>query len=219
MNIAVIGEKTSFEEVRKKLGEHQFTHYTTLPADVLDDDIDTLFHFTIDENPEDLEVLRENKKVVIFLNSVKTTLAELLFTYGSLRGPVAGFNGLPTFFEGEYLELALFNEPDQVKKVLSSLELNYLSVQDRVGMIIPRVISMIINEAYFTVQEGTASKKDIDLGMKLGTNYPYGPFEWAERIGTHHIYELLEALYLDTKDERYKICPLLKQEYLAAGIE
>jgi 3-hydroxybutyryl-CoA dehydrogenase len=74
---------------------------------------------------------------------------------------------------------------------------------------------MIINEAYYTVQEGTATRADIDLAMKLGTNYPYGPFEWCERIGLEHVYHLLEAVYDDTKDERYKIAPLLKKEYLS----
>jgi 3-hydroxybutyryl-CoA dehydrogenase len=73
---------------------------------------------------------------------------------------------------------------------------------------------MIINEAFYTVQEGTATRQDIDLAMKLGTNYPYGPFEWCERIGIRHVYELLQAMYDDTRDERYKVCPLLKKEYL-----
>ena len=63
--------------------------------------------------------------------------------------------------------------------------------------------------------EGTASREDIDTGMKLGTNYPMGPFEWVAKWGLANIYELLEAMYLDSKDERYKTCPLLKQEYLA----
>ena len=90
-------------------------------------------------------------------------------------------------------------------------------VQDRVGLVTPRIIAMIINEAYFTVMEGTASRADIDTGMKLGTNYPMGPFEWAGKWGIGNIYELLESLYNDTKDERYKICPLLKQEYLQLG--
>ena len=90
-------------------------------------------------------------------------------------------------------------------------------VDDRVGMVTPRIIAMIINEAYYTVQEGTASKADIDTGMKLGTNYPMGPFEWVQKWGLTNIYELLEALYLDSKDERYKICPLLKKEYLSLG--
>ena len=58
--------------------------------------------------------------------------------------------------------------------------------------------------------------EDIDQGMKLGTNYPHGPFEWCEKIGIRNVYELLEALYEDTKEERYKICPALKKAYLKA---
>ena len=75
---------------------------------------------------------------------------------------------------------------------------------------------MIINEAFYTVQEGTASKEDIDQGMRLGTNYPFGPFEWAQKIGIADVYETLEAIYEDTKEERYKICPLLKKAYLSS---
>jgi 3-hydroxybutyryl-CoA dehydrogenase len=101
----------------------------------------------------------------------------------------------------------------RLEELCSQLQSKFLVVDDRVGMVTPRVICMIINEAYFTLQEGTASREDIDLGMKLGTNYPFGPFEWCERIGIRHVFELLEAVYEDTKDERYRICPLLKKEY------
>jgi 3-hydroxybutyryl-CoA dehydrogenase len=76
---------------------------------------------------------------------------------------------------------------------------------------------MIINEAYYTVQEGTASKKDIDTAMKLGTNYPKGPFEFSIEFGLKQVYLLLEALHQDTHDERYKICSLLKTEYLKSN--
>jgi 3-hydroxybutyryl-CoA dehydrogenase len=41
-----------------------------------------------------------------------------------------------------------------------------------------------------------------------------GPFEWANKIGIKHVYETLDAIYNDTHDERYKICPLLKTKYL-----
>jgi 3-hydroxybutyryl-CoA dehydrogenase len=105
------------------------------------------------------------------------------------------------------------DEP-QLKRICQELNTDFLIVDDRVGLVTPRIICMIINEAYYSFMEGTASREDIDLAMKLGTNYPYGPFEWSQRIGIKHIYELLEALYEDTKDERYKICPLLRKEYL-----
>ncbi|MDX5437551.1 MAG: 3-hydroxyacyl-CoA dehydrogenase family protein, partial [Pontibacter sp.] len=78
----------------------------------------------------------------------------------------------------------------------------------------PRMICMIINEACYTLQEQTASIPDIDQGMKLGTNYPKGPFEWANQIGVQNVYRVLQAVYEDTKEERYKICPLLKTNYL-----
>jgi 3-hydroxybutyryl-CoA dehydrogenase len=71
---------------------------------------------------------------------------------------------------------------------------------------------MVINEAYYTLEEGTAQRDDIDLAMKLGTNYPFGPFEWAKRIGIRHIVNLLDAVYQATKDERYKVCALLRGE-------
>ena len=62
------------------------------------------------------------------------------------------------------------------------------------------------------------TREDIDKAMKLGTNYPHGPFEWCERIGVKHVYEVLEAVYEDTKDERYMISPLLKKEYLSLSV-
>ena len=68
------------------------------------------------------------------------------------------------------------------------------------------------------VQEGTATKEDINTAMKLGTAYPMGPFEWCELAGLDNVYETLEAIYEDTKEERYKICPLMKTEYLKSMI-
>jgi len=81
-------------------------------------------------------------------------------------------------------------------------------------MATPRVVSMIINEAYYLLQERGAAANDIDAALKLGVNYPYGPFEWAEKIGIANIAQTLEAVYHDTHDERYKICPLLKKAAL-----
>jgi 3-hydroxybutyryl-CoA dehydrogenase len=105
-------------------------------------------------------------------------------------------------------------ETPELDKLMQAFGIDYLPVEDRVGMIKPRVIFMIINEACYTLQEGTASIEDIDMAMKLGTNYPFGPFEWCDRIGVTSVFETLAAMYEDTKDERYKICPLLKTKYL-----
>jgi len=92
-------------------------------------------------------------------------------------------------------------------------------VNSRVGFVTPRIVCMIINEAFYTVQEGTASREDVDQAMKLGTNYPKGPFEWCREAGIKSVYRLLEAMYEDTREERYKICPLLKTEFLRSNQE
>ena len=77
-------------------------------------------------------------------------------------------------------------------------------------MISPRIIAMIINEASYTLEEKTATKNDIDMGMRLGTNYPIGPFEWADKIGIRHVVEILEGLYISESDNRYIPSNLLK---------
>jgi 3-hydroxybutyryl-CoA dehydrogenase len=71
-------------------------------------------------------------------------------------------------------------------------------------------VSAIINEAYLTLQEKVSSKEDIDIAMKLGTNYPMGPFAWATAIGVKNVYALLHKLAAD--QPRYTPALLLKQE-------
>ncbi len=66
---------------------------------------------------------------------------------------------------------------------------------------------MIINEAWYTLGDDISTKEEIDTAMKLGTNYPYGPFEWGEKIGIERIIELLESLA--KTDSRYTVAPAL----------
>jgi 3-hydroxybutyryl-CoA dehydrogenase len=61
-------------------------------------------------------------------------------------------------------------------------------------------------------QEGTASRADINTAMRLGTNYPMGPFEWCDKIGIRHVCGVLDAVYRATGNERYKISALLARE-------
>ncbi|OGX82919.1 hypothetical protein BEN47_18045 [Hymenobacter lapidarius] len=127
-----------------------------------------------------------------------------------------GFCGLPTLLNRPLLEVSLTHEADREKlaATCAALGTDYRVVEDRVGLVTPRVVCQIINEACFTLQEGTASMQDIDLGMRLGTNYPRGPFAWANAIGVERVYAVLEAMWHDTHDERYKVCPLLKRQAL-----
>jgi len=219
MNILVIGTSENLEETKQKFGEH---HTYTFEQDHREAERyifgnDLVFDFLLDEEPFQIEIYKEKNHARVFINSSKISLAELSnLANHQLKAKIFGFNGLPTFLNRSIFEVALLHGSDveELSTLCKSLNTEYLIVDDRVGLVTPRVICMIINEAYYTVQEGTATREDIDVAMKLGTNYPYGPFEWCKRIGVTHVYELLEAVYEDTHDERYKICPLLKKEYL-----
>lgn len=96
-----------------------------------------------------------------------------------------------------------------LEATMKTLGLEYELIEDQVGMVTPRVVCMIINEAAFVLGEGTAEVEAIDQAMKLGTNYPQGPFEWCDRIGVHEVVEVLEALKARTGDGKYKIAPAL----------
>ncbi len=71
---------------------------------------------------------------------------------------------------------------------LNNLAGDVVFVKDEPGLVSARVISMIVNEAFFALAEGVSTMEEIDVAMKLGTNYPYGPFEWLEKIGVANIY-------------------------------
>lgn len=218
MNILVIGDQENMQECKQKFGDrHEYSWVQEhrdaekyLPSNNL------VFDFIIDEEPHQFEIYGAHP-TTIFLNTCKISLGELVHLVDApFQNKFFGFNGLPTMFDRELLEVSLYNPEDEpdLKAICDQLKTDFQIVDDRVGLVTPRVVCMIINEAYFAVQDGTATRADIDMAMKLGTNYPYGPFEWTQRIGIRHVYEMIEALYVDTQDERYKICPLLKREYL-----
>jgi 3-hydroxybutyryl-CoA dehydrogenase len=100
---------------------------------------------------------------------------------------------------------------EKVEKFLKSSKINYSVVPDRVGLVFPRILAMIINEAAQVYDEMIASREDIDTAMKLGTNYPFGPLEWADKIGVELIYNILTALNRDFGDDRYRAHPSLKE--------
>lgn len=220
MNILIIGESKNLEEAKAKFGDsHQYMFekdHREAERFILGSDL--VFDFVLDEEPFEVEVYADKVNSKIFINTAKISLAELAnLGEHHIKANLFGFNGMPTLLNRTILETSVlkpYDVPDLVEQC-KKLGTEFLIVDDRVGLVTPRVICMIINEAYYTVQEGTASREDIDVAMKLGTNYPYGPFEWCQRIGVKHVYELLEAVYEDTHDERYKICPLLKKEYLS----
>ncbi|WP_127717589.1 3-hydroxyacyl-CoA dehydrogenase family protein [Halobacteriovorax sp. HLS] len=98
-----------------------------------------------------------------------------------------------------------------IEEFHSLLGLNSIRVKSAgIGFTYPRVISMVINEAYFSLEDGLAEEKDIDTAMKFGVNYPLGPFQWAKSIGAKNILMLLDTLYDVTRDQRYRASSKLR---------
>ncbi|MDQ3395061.1 MAG: 3-hydroxyacyl-CoA dehydrogenase family protein [Bacteroidota bacterium] len=216
----VPGEKQTINDNAKKINIDELIfikNYDFLNASLLNSK-SIVFDFYLEECIENFEIYKNQSNLIIFGNIPTSSLSEIRYYFGEYKAILFGFNGMPGMLNREYFEVTALSEADHLvlQEACAALHTEFLRVDDRVGMVTLRVVAMIINEAYFTVQEGTASKDDIDIAMKLGTNYPYGPFEWCLKLGIKNVYELLEALYEDTKDERYRICPLLKREYMKA---
>lgn len=219
MKILVTGEKVRADELRERFSAVSDLELDYTDGDEEEDykDYDAIFDLNFDDDISALEYYAPLKEKPVFVNAVKSTLNEAVYaTNAKVKCHLFGINALPGFLSQRIWEVSLYRkfETPELDKLSGKLAIEYLPVDDRVGMIKPRIIFMIINEACYTLQEGTATVEDIDTSMKLGTNYPYGPFEWCDKIGITAVFETLAALYEDTKDERYKICPLLKTKYL-----
>ena len=87
---------------------------------------------------------------------------------------------------------------------------------DRPGFIANRILMPYINEAVQTLNEGVASKEDIDKTMKLGTNVPMGPLELADFIGLDTCLSIMQVLYREFGDSKYRPSTLLVN-YVNAG--
>ena len=144
----------------------------------------------------------EGKEVLV--NSVIETLEDIHAPKNVHR-----INGWNSFLKRETWEIASFGS-QKLLKTLESMQWKCIQVKDEPGLISARVVSMIINEAYFAKEDNISNKNDIDNAMKLGTNYPYGPFEWANIIGPDKIVGLLNRLFIS--DERYQVSSCLLNE-------
>jgi 3-hydroxybutyryl-CoA dehydrogenase len=152
-------------------------------------------------------------KAPLFLNEVIHPIDSILpSTSLHFNCPIFRMNAWPTFLKRNIVEIGSRKKEDLEKAnfIFSAIGWKFKSVPDIPGLISARVIAMIINEAYYTLQEDVSSKEEIDIAMKLGTNYPYGPFEWSQLIGLQNIYQLL--VEMSRSDQKYEPCERLIKE-------
>jgi 3-hydroxybutyryl-CoA dehydrogenase len=150
------------------------------------------------------------------LSSSVTVTATEQSSWIKYRNRLVGISALPTLIQQPLVEVAptVFSPKETLEVVLrffQSIGKELAVVQDRVGLVLPRILCQVINEASFALQEEIASPQDLDTAMKLGTNYPLGPVEWADKIGLKQVVAVLSALERDLQEDRYRSSPLLKQ--------
>ena len=86
-----------------------------------------------------------------------------------------------------------------------------IGVKNSAGFVVNRILCPMINEAIFVYAEGLASAAEIDEGMKLGCNHPIGPLALADLIGLDVLLAVMEVLYSNFEDPKYRAAPLLKE--------
>jgi 3-hydroxybutyryl-CoA dehydrogenase len=214
MKIFLTGNDSINRELKETLsGKAEFT-------DTLNNETDVIFettNFPKETKLKNLAAIEEksNNLIPVFTSSLCIPVSE---QSAACKYParLVGIGLYNTFSKAKRIEIAPSKITDEgilknAEKFLTDSGINYSIVPDRVGMIFPRIVSMIINEAAQVYSEQVASKEDIDTAMKLGTNYPSGPLEWADRLGVELVYEILSALQRDFGEDRYRPHPVLKE--------
>lgn len=100
---------------------------------------------------------------------------------------------------------------EKVKEISVALGKTPVQVNEAAGFVVNRLLVPMINEAVFEYMEGVSDIQGIDTAMKLGCNHPMGPLELGDVIGLDVCLAIMEVLYAETGDSKYRPCPLLRK--------
>lgn len=159
------------------------------------------------------DALNEQIPILTLTNAISTgELAKEML----IADRVIGVSMLPPLAETTLAELmpTLHTNRETIRtaeRFFESVGLSTVQVGDAPGGVLVRTVCCLVNEAAFALQEKIASSEEIDRAMRLGVNYPYGPLAWGDHIGLDHVLAVMEGLYAEYKEERYRPAPLLKK--------
>ncbi|MEP7373346.1 MAG: 3-hydroxyacyl-CoA dehydrogenase family protein [Chitinophagaceae bacterium] len=202
------------DELKEELFAHPVSeeielNWITDPNDfILGQSVDACIDLIFENTTGRIAWLKSLQASITIINSVVVPLHRI-------HDHFIRINGWPTFLKKPVVEAAAVIGPLQRKaeELLTCFGRTADWIPDIAGFITPRVVASIINEAFFTLEENVSTEAEIDIAMKLGTNYPFGPFEWGKKIGLQNIYSLLATL--SREKNRYTPSLLLKQTALA----
>jgi 3-hydroxybutyryl-CoA dehydrogenase len=153
-------------------------------------------------------------EALILCQCADVTLTELAAEMNTPERLV-GFDGL--FFAGGQVATLVASPvlTDRARRAaetfIASLGRLPIWVNDSPGLILPRMVCMLANEAAFAAGEGIAEPEEIDRAMQLGVNYPKGPLAWARQLGLARVVAVLDHLHAELGEERYRVAPLLRR--------
>jgi 3-hydroxybutyryl-CoA dehydrogenase len=131
-------------------------------------------------------------------------------------GAAVGFHALPPLADTKLVELT--KGPDSADSAAQAAERFFKTlgkhttwVEDAPGLVLGRIVCQVINEAAFAIGEGVGTAEDVDAGMVHGLNYPRGPLGWADQIGLDHVLAVLDGLFDERREPRYRAAPLLRR--------
>ena len=133
-----------------------------------------------------------------------------------LDRPVIGmhfFNPAPVMKLVEVI--AGLNTPEEVVEKIKAISVEIgktpVQVNEAAGFVVNRILIPMINEAAFIKMEGVSDIAGIDAAMKLGANHPMGPLELGDFVGLDICLVIMDVLYNETGDSKYRACPLIRK--------
>ena len=138
-------------------------------------------------------------------------------------GGAVGFHVLPPLADAELVELTRGADStaaaaEAAERLFGTLGKHTVWVGDAPGLVLGRIVCQLINECAFALGEEVGSAEDIDTGMVHGLNYPRGPLAWADAIGLDHVAGVLDGLYDELREERYRTAPLLRRLLMSGRV-
>ncbi len=185
----------------------------------------------LESAPEDLELKRDlflkldailGDDAILASNTSSLSITKLA-SFTRRPGHVVGmhfFNPVPAMKLVEVV--AGLNTADstvaRARALAEDLGKVAVDVKDAPGFVVNRVLFPMINEAAFALQEGVADAKGIDECMKLGCNHPMGPLALADLVGLDVVYAILDSLYREYGEPRYRPCLEIKKRVEAGWL-
>jgi len=172
-----------------------------------------------------IEVLREMDRdlpatVPLFCQAADVTMHEASQWVGH-PDRLVGVDGLflasgqvAVLTKGPHTTPEASHRAEELMRALGKLP---LWVDDPPGMVSPRIVAMLVNEAAFALGEGVAPEATLDEAMELGANYPHGPITWGRALGFHRILTVLQHLQREFGEDRYRPAPWVRRQVRTHG--